>query len=121
MTHSTKHLVFVAAVAATALLSAGSVLAQEATPDQAKALVFTSTANRADVQAQAALQNAAFSGRGDADLTLLASVAQRPQVVATRAAVKAETVRAFRAHEVVNAGERYSVAPAGVERSASLR
>ena len=115
MTTTTKQLLIVAAVAATSLLSAGSVLAQDWTPDQGKALVTRSTANRNEVKADAAL---AVAARGQFDLTSLLP-APRGAVTLSRAAVKAETVRAIKAHEISGAGEFYSVLPSRSERTAA--
>jgi len=114
--NSTKQLILVAAVAASALFNAGSVLAQQVTPAESRALVFTGTAKRADVVAEAVLA-ASVSGRGELESPVLAS-AGNGSVFLSRAAVKAETVRAIRAHEVINAGETFGVLPSKFDRVA---
>jgi hypothetical protein len=113
---STQQLILVAAIAAAALLSAGSVLAQQVSPADSRALEFHGTAKRADVVAEAVLA-ASVSGRGELDSPALAS-AGHGSVFLSRAAVKAETVRAIRAHEVINAGETFSVLPSKFDRVA---
>lgn len=110
-----KPLLIVAAVAALTLLSAGSVLAQEATPDQFRALAVTGTAQRADVLAAAA----AFRASGEKSPWAREYV-QRVVTSQPRAVVKAETLRALKDHEVVGAGEFYSIAPAQPVRMAGV-
>lgn len=102
-----KPLLIVAAVAALTLLSAGSVLAQQTTPDQFRALVAPSTAQRADVTAE--LQ--AFRASGEVS-PWSRDYVQRINSSQPRAVVKAETLRAIKNHEVINRGETYSIAPA---------
>jgi len=112
---STKQLFLVAAVAAAAVLSATSALAQEMLPEQSRALDFHGTASRADVIAQAIAAGPAAPGELD---NLSLANAPRLTSVLSRAAVKAETLRAIRAHEIINAGEAYTVLPSRAERVA---
>lgn len=114
-----KPLITFVAVAATALLSAGSVFAQEATPDQARAQVVASTASRAAVQAE----TTAFLASGQPS-PWSSKFSNRSQTVAVsqpREAVKAETLRALKANEVTDAGEVFSIAPARPAQVAAAR
>ena len=110
-----KPLLIVAAVAALTLVSAGSVLAQEATPDQFRAQALTGTAQRADVLAAAA----AFRASGEKS-PWSRDYVQRVATTQPRAVVKAETLRALKNHEVLSAGEFYSIAPAQPVRMAGV-
>jgi len=112
---STKQLFIVAAVAAAAVLSATSVLAQEMLPEQSRALDYHGTATRAQVIAQTLAAGPA--ARGEVDSLNQAGIPQMTSVL-SRAAVKAETLRAIRAHEIINAGETYTVLPSRAERVA---
>jgi hypothetical protein len=106
-----KPLLIVAAVALTTVLSAASAFAQQATPDQFKALVPVGNASRTAVIAEAL----AFRGQPDPWSRFYTPVIVNAQ---PRAAVKAETLRAIRAHEVVNAGEFFSIGPVNADRTA---
>ncbi|MBL8352297.1 MAG: hypothetical protein JNL87_18530 [Burkholderiaceae bacterium] len=114
-----KPLITIVAVAASALLSAGSVFAQEATPEQARAQVVASTASRAAVQAE----TSAFLASGQPS-PWSSKFSNRSQTVAVsqpREAVKAETLRALKANEVTDAGEVFSIAPARPAQLAAAR
>jgi len=105
-----KPLITYIAIAATAMLSAGSVFAQDATPDQARAQAVASTTTRAAVQAE----TTAFTASGQPS-PWSSKYSNRSQTVAVsqpREAVKAETLRALKANEVTDAGEVFSITPA---------
>jgi hypothetical protein len=113
-----KPLISLVATAAFALLGAGSAMAQDATPDYARAQTLTSSVTRADVLAD----TAAFRASGAVN-PWSSKFSNRSQSVANpqpRAVVKAETVRALQAHEVIDAGEVFSIRPAGAARLAGL-
>ena len=99
-----RPLIIVAAVVATTLLSAGTVMAQDALPEQFKALVPVGSASRAEVIAEAQ----AFRKQPNPWSREFKQFVANPQ---PRAVVKAETLRAIQAHEVINAGEFFSVGP----------
>jgi len=101
---------FVAVLAGTALtlLSAGSAFAQEASHEYDRAPAMQTGITRAQVVAD----TAAFRASGE-----LPSFSSRLNVTPVRfkspqnrAQVKAETVRALKAHEVTSVGEVYSIA-----------
>jgi predicted outer membrane protein len=100
-----KPLLLVAAVALTTVLSAASAFAQDASPDQFMALRAVSSASRAEVIADAQ----AFRGQPNPWSREFKQVVASPQ---PRATVKAETLRAIQAHEVINQGEYFSIGPA---------
>jgi hypothetical protein len=113
-----KPLISLVATAVIALLGAGSAMAQDATPDYARAQTVTSSVTRADVVAD----TAAFRASG-AISPWTSKFSNRTQVVANpqpRAVVKAETVRALQAHEVIDAGEVFSIRPTSPARVAGL-
>ena len=100
-----------AVLAGTALTFAGAsgAFAQEATHEYDRAATVPSTATRAQVVAE----TAAFRASGElpgysSKLNVTPVRFKSPQI---RAEVKAETVRALKAHEVVSAGEYFSIAP----------
>ena len=100
-----KPLLLVAAVALTTVLSAASAFAQDALPEQFKALSAVSIASRSEGIAEAQ----AFRGQPNPWSREFKQLVASPQ---PRATVKAETLRALQAHEVVNAGEFFSISPA---------
>ena len=115
-----KPLLIVAAVALTTVLSAASALAQDATPDYARAQTTVSSTSRIAVQAEAA----AFRASGElspwsSKYHLRSLSVANPQ---PRAAVKADTLRALVDPARTDAGEVFSVGPtrpamlAGVSR-----
>jgi hypothetical protein len=113
-----KSLLSLAAIASLSLLSAGAAIAQDATPDYARAQTVTSKVTRADVQAEAA---AFFASPTPSPWSSKFSI--RSQVVAspqTRVAVKAETLRALQNHEVVDSGEVFYILPARPAQFAGL-
>ena len=105
-----KHLLLVAAVTLTTLLSAGAAFAQDATPDYARAQAVTSSTSRADVQAQAAAFRA--SGEPSPWSSKYSVRSQRVAVSQPRAAVKADTVRALHDSARIDAGEVFSMGSA---------
>jgi len=111
MTKTTRHLLTVAAIAASSLLSAGAAFAQEATPDT-WLHIAQSSKSRADVSAE--LIAARKSG-----LTKSWSAGYMEPVRshALRAEVRAQTVQAIRSGELkaINA-EVYGFAPASAAR-----
>jgi len=100
-----RPLIIVATVMATTLLSAGTAMAQDALPEQFMALSAVSSASRAEVIAEAQ----AFRRQPNPWSREFKQLVANPQ---PRATVKAETLRAIQAHEVVNAGEFFSISPA---------
>lgn len=94
MTKTTRSIAAVAAIAAAALLSAGSVMAQEATPDTWLAQ-SQATKTRAEVAAE--LKTARANGTIRA---WSAGYIEPNRSQEARATVKAETVRALRTGEV---------------------
>jgi hypothetical protein len=98
-----KPMITIITVAALAVLSTSQVMAQQVTPEYARAQSVTSTATRADVKAA----YTAFRATGEPSF-FSREFSNRTQTVATsvpRATVKAETLRALRNDEVINAGE----------------
>lgn len=110
MTVRNTPLVAVLAVAAAALLSAGSVFAQDATPDYARAQPAAGSATRAEVLADAAAFRA--SGQINPWSSKLSATTLRAPSTQARALVKAETRRALAAHEVDSHGEIFASHPA---------
>ena len=105
-----KSLLTFAAVASLSLLSAASAMAQDATPDYARAPNVTSNVSRATVQAEAAAFRASPTpSPWSSKFSIRSQVTASPQ---TRVAVKAETLRALQNHELVGAGEAYTIRPA---------
>ena len=105
-----KPLLLVAAVTLTTLLSAGAALAQDATPDYARAQAVTSSTSRAEVQAQAAAFRA--SGEPSPWSSKYSVRSQRVAVSQPRAAVKDDTVRALHDSARIDAGEVFSMGSA---------
>jgi len=105
-----KPLITIISIAALSLLSAGSVLAQDATPDYARSQAVTGSASRATVLAE----GAAFRASGDPSpwSSKFSNRTQRVAVSQPRDTVKAETLRALHNHEVVGAGEVFGLRPA---------
>ena len=102
-----KPLLIVAAVALTTVLSAASALAQDATPDYARAQTATSTSSRTAVQAE----GTAFRARSEpspwsSKFGLRSLSVANPQ---PRAAVKADTLRALNDPARNDAGEVFSM------------
>jgi len=102
--------------AALTLLGAGSAFAQEATHEYDRPPVMETSTTRAQVVAE----TAAFRASGElpgysSKLNVTPVRFKSPQV---RAEVKAETMRALKAHEVISAGEVYSVAESHPQRVA---
>ena len=94
MTPRNTPLIALAAIAAAALLSAGSVLAQEATPDT---WLQQASATKSRAQVQTELQQARASGLTKA---WSAGYMEPLRQSALRATVRAETLRALRSGEV---------------------
>ena len=109
-----KQVFAVSVIAAVALLSAGSAMAQEFTPDQPLAAVITSTATRAEVLAEAA----AFRASGTVS-PWSRNYVQRIANPQLRATVKADTLRAIENGDLVSAGQTYGIAPAAPQKLAS--
>jgi hypothetical protein len=113
-----KSLLTLAAIASLSLLGAASAMAQDATPDYARAQPVTSTVSRADVQAEAAAFRASPTpSPWSSKFSIRSQVVASPQ---TRVAVKAETLRALQNHEVVDAGEVFTILPARPAQFAGL-
>jgi len=113
-----QSLLTLAAVAGLSMLSAASVMAQDATPDYARAQAVTSQATRADVQAEAAAFRASPTpSPWSSKFSIRSQVVASPQ---TRVAVKAETLRALKNHEVLDAGEVFTILPARQTQLAGL-
>ncbi len=94
MTNNTRHLLAIAAIAATSLLSSGAVFAQEATPDTWLQTAHSSK-SRADVSAElfAARQSGLTKSWSAGYMEPLRSHA-------LRAEVRAQTVQAIRSGEL---------------------
>ena len=103
-----KPQLLVAAVAVATVLSAASAFAQDALPEQFKALSAVSSTSRVEVIADAK----AFRSQPNPWSREFRQVVVSP---VSRATIKAETLRAIQAHEVVNSGEFFSIGP--VQRS----
>jgi hypothetical protein len=113
-----KPMITIITVAALAVLSTSQVMAQQVTPEYARAQSVTSTATRADVKAA----YIAFRATGEPSV-FSREFSNRTQTVATsvpRATVKAETLRALRNDEVINAGEVAHVRSASAPRAMRL-
>ena len=113
MTH-TRQLLTIAAIAAASLLSAGTVFAQEATPDT-WLQTAQSTKSRADVSAELAAARKSGLTR-----SWSAGYMEPVRSHALRAEVKAQTARAIQSGELkaINA-EVYSFTPAAAQTLAA--
>jgi hypothetical protein len=91
------------AIAALSLLSAGSVMAQDATVEYARPQAVTSLTTRADVQAQAAAFRA--TGAPAPFTSKFSNATQRVAAPQPRAAVKAEVLATRASDSLIAGGE----------------
>lgn len=115
MTHTTKQVFAVVAIAAASLLSAGTVFAQEATPDNWTSSA-TSSLSRAEVQAE--LTSARRGGQADVFST---GYLEPSHTKALRAEVRADTLQAIASGELEAINARvHSFKPEAAQRVALL-